>query len=423
MIAKSVDTKSIVILQGYNWNSWKKNKSYFKYLESKSEVIKNIGIDAIWFPPCSKSVSPQGYLPLDYYDLNSEYGNKNDLLDCIKAFKENNIDIFGDIVINHRCAEFQNHEGIYNVFGGKLPWSDKAIISNDENFKGKGESSNFKIFDAAPNIDHSQDFVKADLIDWMLWLKNDIGFSGFRFDFMTGIDPVYMKEYFTALDLDFCIGEYWDDMDYDNGFLKYDQNNHRQRIINWIDNSGKMSFAFDMTTKGILQEALKNKEYWRLADSENKPPGLIGWWKEKSITFLDNHDTHYQSQNHWPFPKENVVEGYVYILTHPGIPMICWDDLRNDKIRDIIKLLIKFRKYYNINCESSVNIINADCNSYIAEIDNILRITIGEKDQVDGKILFKSDNVQIMELTECILPEIKFEKKLIQNINSSVVVN
>lgn len=39
------------------------------------------------------------------------------------------------------------------------------------------------------------------------------------------------------------------------------------------------------------QEAVKNTEYWRLIDPEGKPPGLLGWWPSKAVTFIDNHDT------------------------------------------------------------------------------------------------------------------------------------
>ena len=113
----------------------------------------------------------------------------------------------------------------------------------------------------APNIDHSQDYVKKDLIEWMLRLRDDVGFDGFRFDFMTGIDPSHMKMYFAAIGDNVCIGEYWDSMDYENGALLYNQNPHRQRIVDWIDRSGQHALAFDMTTKGVLQEALQNKEY------------------------------------------------------------------------------------------------------------------------------------------------------------------
>ena len=49
--------------------------------------------------------------------------------------------------------------------------------------------------------------------------------------------------------------------------------------------------AFDFPTKGILQEAVKNREYQRLEDKNGKAPGLLGWWPQKACTFIDNHDT------------------------------------------------------------------------------------------------------------------------------------
>ena len=35
-------------------------------------------------------------------------------------------------------------------------------------------------FDAAPNIDHSQPFVKRDVAEWMQWLRAQVGFDGWR---------------------------------------------------------------------------------------------------------------------------------------------------------------------------------------------------------------------------------------------------
>jgi hypothetical protein len=60
-------------------------------------------------------------------------------------------------------------------------------------------------------------------------------------------------------------------------------------------------------------------EYWRLADEEGKPPGLMGWWPSRAVTFLENHDTG-STQGHWRFPHHALEQGYVYILSHPGTP-------------------------------------------------------------------------------------------------------
>lgn len=42
--------------------------------------------------------------------------------------------------------------------------------------------------------------------------------------------------------------------------------------------------------QGILHSALHN-EYWRLIDPQGKPPGVMGWWPSRAVTFLENHDT------------------------------------------------------------------------------------------------------------------------------------
>ena len=32
-------------------------------------------------------------------------------------------------------------------------------------------------------------------------------------------------------------------------------------------------------------------EYWRLIDSQGRPPGLLGMWPSRAVTFIENHDT------------------------------------------------------------------------------------------------------------------------------------
>jgi hypothetical protein len=48
---------------------------------------------------------------------------------------------------------------------------------------------------------------------------------------------------------------------------------------------------------------------------------MIGLWPAKAVTFIDNHDTG-STQHMWPFPSDKVMQGYAYILTHPGNPCI-----------------------------------------------------------------------------------------------------
>ena len=58
----------------------------------------------------------QGYLPGQLYNLNSHYGNKEELKALLKAFKDAGVVTLADIVINHRCADAQDENGLWNTF-------------------------------------------------------------------------------------------------------------------------------------------------------------------------------------------------------------------------------------------------------------------------------------------------------------------
>jgi len=47
----------------------------------------------------------------------------------------------------------------------------------------------------------------------------------------------------------------------------------------------------DLGYAGILQEAMGRGEYWRLVDGQGRPPGLMGMWPSRAVTFIENHDT------------------------------------------------------------------------------------------------------------------------------------
>ena len=46
--------------------------------------------------------------------------------------------------------------------------------------------------------------------------------------------------------------------------LDYDQDPPRQALCDWLDQAGGVSL-FDSVTKGVLQVAVRNCEYWRWA--------------------------------------------------------------------------------------------------------------------------------------------------------------
>ncbi|KAJ0495128.1 putative alpha-amylase [Helianthus annuus] len=182
------------------------------------------------------------------------------------------------------------------------------------------------------------------------WLKNNIGYDGWRLDFVRGFSGEYVKDYIEASNPAFAIGEYWDSLAYEGGDLCYNQDAHRQHVINWINATGGTSSAFDVTTNVIHLEyfILRHNQYWKLIDPNGKPTGVMGWWPSRAVTFVENHDTG-STQGHWPYPYpgDKLMQGYVYILTHPRngkFPVIFYDHFYDFGLRDVITGLIEARK-------------------------------------------------------------------------------
>ena len=79
-------------------------------------LLQDAGFTHIWLPPPSQSVADQGYLPGQLYNLDSKYGNKEQLQELCKELKAAGIVPLADIVINHRCADEKGEDGVYNTF-------------------------------------------------------------------------------------------------------------------------------------------------------------------------------------------------------------------------------------------------------------------------------------------------------------------
>jgi hypothetical protein len=78
-------------------------------------------VTQLWLPPPSQSVSKQGYLPGQLYDLNTPYGSEAQLRKLLKEARSAGIAPLADIVINHRCADEQDEHGRWNIFTCEPP--------------------------------------------------------------------------------------------------------------------------------------------------------------------------------------------------------------------------------------------------------------------------------------------------------------
>ncbi|CAE7689612.1 AMY1.6 [Symbiodinium pilosum] len=254
-ITDYADPSHTVMLQGFNWESHKAGKgNWYGIVESKVDMFADMGITDIWLPPCSQSVAPQGYLPSQLFNLDaSAYGKKAALKSLLSKLHSKGMRGVADIVINHRCGDKQDHEGRWNVFTstgiesrqsfhGIMDWQGWAITLGDKFSDGTGERGPGHYdgkFDAAPDIDHGNKKVQNSIAVWLRWLRLDIGFDAWRFDFVKGYGAEFVGHYCKKSHPSWAVGELWLDMEYDHEGLKYNQDKHRQDTVNWINGTDK----------------------------------------------------------------------------------------------------------------------------------------------------------------------------------------
>jgi alpha-amylase len=401
----TIPWEDVILIQAFGWESSKQGGKYYETVQATIPDLEKAGITHCWLPPPSKSVSKEGYLPGQLYDLNSSYGNYQSLVALNTALLNAGIRPVADIVINHRCADEQNENGVWNKFhddiphpGHRIDWDATAIASTDPDFQGRGHADSGADYGAAPDIDLENEQVRLGLRDWLVWLRDYLGFEGWRLDFAKGYSPEvagwYIKNSLRNPGKDFCVAEYWMDAAWNGSNLQYNQDGMRQGLCDYMDEvGGELSSTFDFTTKAILQEAVKKVEYDRLRDKDNKPSGLLGWWPQRTVTFIDNHDTG-SSQKHWPFPSgdEKLTQGYAYLLTHPGIPCIFWEHFVDDQyLKKRIIELVALRKRAGIRADSKIKILAAEKDLYIAEINSNLVLKLGPRYDGGDAMPKKSD--------------------------------
>ncbi|MDD5210288.1 MAG: alpha-amylase C-terminal beta-sheet domain-containing protein [Elusimicrobiales bacterium] len=363
--------ESTVMIQGFHWTSWK-TAPWWGEVGKRAGELSKAGIDLVWLPPSSDSLSPEGYMPRKLEVQDSSYGTAAQLNSAVKALHSSGIRVIADIVANHRV-------GVKGWADFAAPaWSPDSVCSDDEWGQGTGAPDTGKGFHAARDIDHTKRYVQDFYKSWLPGLKNSPGYDGWRYDYARGFSPAYLLAYNRASAPSFAVAEIWDDFDLNN------TDAHRQASIDWIDSVNGEIKVFDFTTKGILQAAVSSGEYWRLSDVNGRPSGLIGWWPSNAVTFIDNHDTGPSPRGKlkdkaWPFPSDKVMAGYAYILTHPGVPCVYWPHFFDWGLKEPLSALIKIRRGAGITSSSAVGIVKAEQGLYAAFIDGKVAVRLGDR--------------------------------------------
>lgn len=122
-----------IMLQSFEWYMDIEEGLWSKIIKD-AEKLKEMGITSIWLPPAYKGYLGKddvGYGVYDVYDLGefyqhgtipTKYGTKDEYLRAIEALKQNGIEVFVDIVLNHKVGA----DGDEEIMARKCEWQDRT---------------------------------------------------------------------------------------------------------------------------------------------------------------------------------------------------------------------------------------------------------------------------------------------------------
>lgn len=338
-----------VMLQGFSWDSY--DYSQWTVLEKQADDMKGF-IDLVWLPQsgkCIETTQVMGYKPYYYFNQNSSFGTEAELRSLIAKFKANGIGAIADVVVNHRNTDgwFTFPAETYNGVTYQMLSTD--ICKNDDSGStatqakkdGVSLSNNYDEgtdFGGCRDIDHKSENVQKIIKAYLKFLKEDIGYTGFRYDMVKGFSGSHVADYNDATGVKFSVGEYWDG---------------NPSIINWINKTNKKSAAFDFQFRYNVRDAVGVKD--------NKIVSSPNWSKLKSdinlmhdptyrqyaITFVENHDMQFRSKDEQQDPlMRDTLAANAYMLAMPGTPCVFQPHWRAYKQE--IKSMIEARKLAGI---------------------------------------------------------------------------
>ena len=383
-----------IIMQYFEWYM-ECNQNLWNEIAKNAEKLANLGITALWLPPAYKGIGGKdevGYGVYDLYDLGefnqkgtikTKYGSKDEYINCIQILKQNGIESYADIVLNHKMGadmlqtipaskvDWGNHNQIISdqetvkvatkfTFPGRNKkysdfewnWTHFDGIDYDNNkkekalFKFKDKNWSNAVDEEFGNFDYLMgadlDFANNEVVEectkWGKWYLDITKVDGFRLDAVKHINANFYKNWIKELRKDakdelFTVGEYW------SGDVS--------KLHRYItETEGEISL-FDVPLHYNLYNASKDFNYdlTKILDKT-----LVKENSSKAVTFVDNHDTQIGQS------LESFVEKWfkpaaysIILLRDEGYPCVFYGDyygIKHDNIEPIeeLKILIRLRK-------------------------------------------------------------------------------
>ncbi len=353
-----------VMLQGFFWDSFVDTQ--WTNLEKEADEISEY-FDLVWVPQsgnCNTSYNVMGYAPVYWWDQNCTFGTEAQLRSMINTYKQKGVGVIADVVINHRGSVGINGSWVdfpaetYNGVTYQMGLAD--ICKNDDggntakNYPVTGANDTGEDWGGMRDLDHTSKNVQDNVIAYLNFLKNDLGYTGFRYDMTKGYAAKYTALYNSAVGAEYSVGEYWD--------------GNVTALKTWLNNAKTdnviQSATFDFTTRYSVRDACNGNNWSKLANR-----GLAGdkAYRRYAVTFIENHDTQYRSADSPNDPIKNYIQaGNAFILCMPGTPCVFLPHWKSYKQE--IKQLISMRKLAGITNQSGYAERSTAANLYAAEV-------------------------------------------------------
>lgn len=366
-----------VMLQGFYWNSY--DDTNWTNLKSQvNDFADNFSL--VWLPQSGKCLGnsqTMGYKPYYYFNQNSSFGTEAELRDLIKTFKGKGIGMVADVVVNHHDTDgwFTFPAEVYK--GVTYQFKSTDIVANDDKGKTAKEATKQGVslsknndegedWDGCRDLDHKSQNVQTIIKAYLKYLKDDLGYTGFRYDMVKGFSGSHVADYNKATGVEYSVGEYWDS---------------NAKIQSWINATLKNSAAFDFQFRYNVRDAI-NSNNWAALKSTNN---LINDknWRQYAVTFVENHDMEYRSSSEQQDPiRRDTLAANAYLLAMPGTPCVFFTHWLEYK--DEIGAMISARKAAGITNMSDYEVKVATSAYYAVNVNKTLYAAVGRLDKMEN---------------------------------------
>jgi alpha-amylase len=296
----------------------------------KLDYLQQMGVSGIWLMPIKPSPSYHGYDVTDFYDVNPEYGTKEDFHRLMEAAHERGIRVIIDLVLNHTSTE---HPWFRE---SRLPDSERRdwYIWVDEAPSWPGPWGQvvwhrtptgyyYGVFwGGMPDLNFENPAVTEEMFNVVHFWLEEMGVDGFRLDAIkhliedgrnqenTPATLAWFEEFYAFYkDVNpeaVTVAEVW---------------SATANVLPYVDQRVDIAFEFDLAQAMINSANNGSRTEVAIHHTNvvnNYPPGQYA-------TFLANHDQNRtMSQLGGDFDKAKLAA--TLLLTSPGVPFIYYGE-------------------------------------------------------------------------------------------------